>query len=95
MIRSFRNEATRRLYEEQNARPFRDLDVTFAINRMTFLDVATSLADIPNLRSFGLHALTGKRRGQWAISINRRWRICFEFRGGDAYNVEVVDYHRG
>jgi RelE-like toxin of type II toxin-antitoxin system HigB len=45
------------------------------------------------LRSVGLHALKGDRRGQWAIAVNGPWRICFRFKGGDAYEVEIVDYH--
>jgi len=40
-------------------------------------------------------AMTGDRRGQWAMTVNDRWRICFEFRKGDAHEVEIVDYHRG
>jgi len=47
------------------------------------------------LKSVGLHKLKGDRRGQWAMTVNDRWRICFEFRKGDAYDVEIVDYHRG
>jgi plasmid maintenance system killer protein len=39
--------------------------------------------------------LKGARRNQWAMTVNERWRICFEFRTGDAYEVEIVDYHRG
>jgi plasmid maintenance system killer protein len=40
-------------------------------------------------------AMTGDRQGQWAMTVNDRWRICFEFRKGDAHEVEIVDYHRG
>lgn len=40
-----------------------------------------------------LERLGGKRAGQWSIRINRQYRVCFEFEGGDAYDVEVVDYH--
>jgi len=40
-----------------------------------------------------LHALGGDRKGQYAISINNQWRICFEWQGGNALNVEIVDYH--
>ena len=42
-----------------------------------------------------LHKLKGDRKGQWAMTVNGRWRICFEFRKGDAHEVEIVDYHRG
>jgi proteic killer suppression protein len=43
----------------------------------------------------GLHKLKGDRKGQWAMTVNDRWRICFQFRKGDAHDVEIVDYHRG
>ena len=47
------------------------------------------------LNRVGLHKLKGVRHRQWAMTVNDRWRICFEFRDGDAYQVEIVDYHRG
>jgi proteic killer suppression protein len=59
------------------------------------LNVATSLNDLSPLKSLGLHKLKGDRKGQWAMTVNERWRICFTFRRGDAYDVEIVDYHRG
>jgi predicted ATPase len=46
-------------------------------------------------RHVGLHKLKGDRRGQWAMTVNERRRICFEFRKGDAHEVDIVDYHRG
>ena len=60
--------------------------------RLALLDAATSLND---LRLPGLHleALKGGRKGQYSIRINDRFRICFEWRDGDAYAVEIVDYH--
>jgi proteic killer suppression protein len=95
LIKSFRNEASRRLYDLREGRRFRGLDLALAIERLDVLNGAHSFADIPPLRSVGLHALKGKRAGQWAISINARWRICFELKAGDIYNVEVTDYHEG
>jgi toxin HigB-1 len=53
--------------------------------------VAKSLSDL----SLGLHKLKGDRRGQWAMTVHGAWRICFGFRRGDAYEVEIVDYHKG
>jgi toxin HigB-1 len=47
------------------------------------------------LKSVGLHKLKGDRKEQWAMTVSKRWRICFEFRKGDAYEVEIVDYHKG
>ena len=95
MIKSFRNVATRRMFEQHNARSFPGLDLKLAVDRLNYLDAISSLADLPPLKSFGLHALRGERKGQWMISVNRRWRICFEFHGGHAHNVEVIDYHKG
>lgn len=43
----------------------------------------------------GGHKLQEDRQGQWAMSVNGPWRIGFEFRGGEAFDVEIVDYHRG
>jgi proteic killer suppression protein len=57
------------------------------------LDAAPSLQAISPLRSVGLHKLKGDRKSQWAITVNGPWRICFRFRDGDAYDVEIVDYH--
>jgi toxin HigB-1 len=95
MIRSWRNTATRRFAEEGKASKFRGLDAEAAIELLAALDAATSLGDLSPLKSVGLHKLTGSRRGQWAMSVNGPWRICFEFRKGEAFEVEIVDYHRG
>ena len=57
------------------------------------LNVAQTLRDLSPLKSVGLHKLKGARRDQWAMTVNGPWRICFEFRRGDAHNVEIVDYH--
>ena len=54
-----------------------------------------ALTDLSPLKSVGLHKLKGVRKKQWAMTVNERWRICFEFRNGDAYEVEIVDYHKG
>ena len=95
MIKSFKNRATRRFYEGENVRGFGSLDRALALKRLDAINAATALSDLPPLKSVHLHRLKGDRRGQWAISVNGPWRICFEFRAGDAYNVEIVDYHEG
>ena len=60
---------------------------------MQLLDAMQSLDEIPSLASIRLHRLKGARKNQWAMTINGPWRLVFEFRRGDAYNVEIVDYH--
>jgi proteic killer suppression protein len=65
------------------------------VDLLSALNVAKTLQDLSPLRSVGLHKLKGDRAGQWAMTVNARWRICFSFRKGDAHDVEIVDYHRG
>ncbi|MFQ6016863.1 MAG: type II toxin-antitoxin system RelE/ParE family toxin [Kiloniellaceae bacterium] len=95
MIRSWANSASRRFYEEGKASKFRGMDRDAAQELLASLDAATSLRDLSPLKSVGLHKLSGKRAGQWAMTVSDRWRICFRFKGGDAHEVEIVDYHKG
>ena len=95
MIRSWRNAASRKVWEGQRPNRFAGLDFDAAVDLLLALNVATTLRDLGPLRSVGLHKLKGDRAGEWAMTVNERWRICFAFRKGDAYNVEIVDYHIG
>jgi len=61
--------------------------------RLTQLDAATSLEDLRFPPSNRLEALKYDRKGQWSIRINDQWRVCFRFEKGDAFDVEIVDYH--
>jgi proteic killer suppression protein len=95
MIMSWRSAPSRKLFEQGVSKSFRGLDADAAIDLLLALNIAKSLSDLSPLKSLGLHKLKGDRAGQWAMTVNGRWRICFEFRKGDAFNVEIVDYHRG
>jgi len=64
-----------------------------ALRRLEYVDLAASLDDLKVPPSNRLHLLKGDREGQHSISINDQWRICFRFRDGDAYDVEITDYH--
>lgn len=66
-----------------------------AIDLLLALNVAKRLQDLSPLKSVHLHKLKGDRRGQWAMTVNGGWRICFVFRDSDAFEVEIVDYHKG
>ena len=61
--------------------------------RLEYLDLATSLIDLKVPPSNRLHKLERNRAGQYSISINDQWRVCFRFEDGDAYDVEITDYH--
>jgi proteic killer suppression protein len=95
MIRTWANRASERFYTEGKSSPFRGLDVEATQDLLAALSAARSLQDLSPLKSVGLHKLKGDRAGQWAMTVNDRWRICFRFKGGDAYDVAIVDYHRG
>jgi proteic killer suppression protein len=95
MIRSWRNSAARKVWNGEQPSQFRGLDFEAATDLLLALSAAKSLSDLSPLKSVGLHKLKGDRKDQWAMSVNARWRICFEFHKGDAYDVEIVDYHRG
>ncbi len=64
-----------------------------AVRRLGILDNATSLNDLRMLPSNRFEALTGDRKGQYSIRINRRWRVCFEWIDNEPHNVAIVDYH--
>jgi proteic killer suppression protein len=95
MIRSWANAATRRFGEEGKTARLRGLDVDAARDLLAALDAATSLGDLSPLKSVGLHKLMGSRKGQWAMTVNGPWRVCFRFKDGDAHDVEIINYHRG
>jgi toxin HigB-1 len=83
------------VWDGERPSQFRGLDFEAAIDLLLALNVSGTLQDLSPLRSVGLHKLKGDRKNQWAMTVNARWRICFEFSKGDAHEVEIVDYHRG
>jgi len=63
------------------------------LRKLVMLDAAESLQDLRVPPGNRLEKLSGDRKGQHSIRINDQWRICFEWRDGDAYQVEIADYH--
>ncbi len=92
VIKSFANRATERFAMDAKSK-FTGMDVAKAMARLKILNAASSLDDIPPLKSVGLHGLSGDRQGQWAMTINGPWRLVFRFKDGNAEDVEIVDYH--
>ena len=66
---------------------------TIARRKLRMLNNAQDLPDLRVPPANRLEALKGNRAGQYSIRINRQWRVCFEWREGDAHGVEIVDYH--
>jgi proteic killer suppression protein len=94
MIETWANSATRQFAETGKCK-FSGMDVDSAEELIAALDAATSLKDLSPLKSVGLHKLDRDRKDQWAMTINGPWRLCFRFEDGNAYDVEIVDYHKG
>lgn len=92
MIKSFRDKQTRRLWEGRKTKAVPPRLVEKAISKLTTIDVATSVEELRVPPSNRLHKLGGDRAGQWSISIDKQYRVCFRF-DGDAHDVEVTDYH--
>jgi toxin HigB-1 len=93
VIRSFAGAETRVLYETGKSRRLpRDI-LRRALMRLGQLNAATRLDDLRMPPSNRLEALKGNRLGQHSIRISRQWRLCFRFANGDAFDVEITDYH--
>jgi proteic killer suppression protein len=92
MIVSWKDASTRRFAETGRSR-WSGLDVGKARARLQALNAARTLQGLGQLRSVGLHRLTGDRAGYWAMMITGPYRLVFRFEDGDAHDVEIVDYH--
>ena len=92
VIRSFRSKETERLHARQRVKRFRGIE-RVAQRKLRQLDIAAELRDLASPPGNRLEALHRDREGQHSIRINEQWRICFVWRDGDAYDVEIVDYH--
>lgn len=93
MIRSFGDADTERLFKRERIRRFPTDLQRVALRKLVMLDAATGLADLRIPPANRLEKLAGDRLGQHSIRINDQWRICFRWSGGDAHDVEIVDYH--
>jgi len=93
MIKTFADKHTQEIYVTGKAKRFTPDLAKRARRRLEYLDYATRIEDLHEPRSNRFHALGGDRKGQFSISINEQWRICFRFEDGDAYDVEICDYH--
>lgn len=92
MIRSFRSAETGRLFRRERARRFRAIERP-AQRKLAMLDAADTLVALRVPPGNRLERLSGEREGQFSIRINDQWRICFQWRDGHAYEVEIVNYH--
>ena len=92
MISSFKDKDTQLLYETGASRRFGAV-VRVALRKLDMIAAAITVETLRVPPGNRLENLSGKREGQWSIRINDQWRICFEWAGTNAENVEIFDYH--
>ncbi len=93
MIQSFRCRETEKIFYRQYSSTFPREIQERAFQKLNALDAAVRLDDLRLPPSNRLERLKGDRAGQWSIRINTQWRICFSWRDGGAWDIEIVDYH--
>lgn len=93
MIQSYRDRRARSIAERTLVRGLGNEVQRAALRKLIALDVAETLEELRFPPGNRLEALRGDRTGQHSIRINDQWRLCFEWRDGNAFNVEIVDYH--
>ena len=94
MIKSFKCKDTEKLFDDVDIKKFRKISRAARI-KLEVLNAAVSLNSLRVPPGNRLERLKGNRRGQHSIKINDQWRICFTWRDENAYDVEIVDYHKG
>ncbi len=93
MIKTFADRHTLELYENGKSKRFPSGVWKRAVRKLEYLDLATGLDDLKVPPSNRFHELERDRKGLFSISVNDQWRICFRYVDGDAYDVELTDYH--
>jgi proteic killer suppression protein len=92
MIRNFRHRGLQRLFEKGDRSRIRP-DLAAKVERvLARLDASGEAKDM-DVPGFGLHAMTGDRKGYWSVVVSRNWRVIFRFEKGHAGDVDFVDYH--
>jgi len=93
VIRTFKDAETEKVYQRERSRKLPpDIQQT-ALRKLRMINNSINLNDLRVPPANRLEKLSGNREGQYSIRINDQWRICFEWRGNDAFNVEIADYH--
>jgi proteic killer suppression protein len=92
VIRSFRNRDTEALFLDEPSRRFASIE-RIARRKLLMIGAARYLSELRSPPGNRLEPLKGARKGQHRIRINDQWRICFRWKDGDAWDVEIIDYH--
>jgi len=92
-IKSFRHKGLRELFEEGRSRGIRADQAKRLRRLLTALDAAATIDEMNVYPGWRLHPLTGDLKGFWSVSVTGNWRLIFRFEDGDAFDLDLVDYH--
>jgi len=93
VIKTFKDAETEKIYQRERSRKLPPDIQQAALRKLRMVNNSINLNDLRVPPANRLEKLSGNRAGQYSIRINDQWRICFEWRGSDAFNVEITDYH--
>ena len=93
MIKSFADPDTERLFQRERVRRYPAELLRAMLRKLALVDAAEQLEDLRVPPGNRLEKLRGNRAGQHSIRVNDQWRVCFRWKDGDAFDVEIVDYH--
>lgn len=93
MIKTFKDAEAQKIYRRERSRKLPPDIQQVALRKLRMINNSININDLRVPPANRLEKLSGDREGQYSIRINDQWRICFEWSGGDAFNVEIADYH--
>ena len=92
MTRSFGDDETEKVFHHRHSRRYAAFE-RVAFRKLRQIHSVSRIEELYEPQGNRLESLKGDRKGQWSLRINDQYRICFEWRDGDAFNVQIVDYH--
>ena len=92
MIQKFKHRGLKRLFERGDKSRVRPDQLEIIEDILAFLDIAVQPQDLDK-PGYKLHPLKGKLKGFWSVRVSGNWRIVFRFTQGDAFDVDLIDYH--
>jgi len=93
VIKSFKSKEEEKIFNRQHSQKLPQGIQRISLRKLWMIDAAITIDDLRIPPANRLEKLSGDRKGQHSIRINKQWRICFEWKNGDAYDVEIADYH--
>jgi proteic killer suppression protein len=93
VIKTFKDAETQKIYRRERSRKLPPDIQQIALRKLRMINNSINVNDLRIPPANRLEKLSGNREGQHSIRINDQWRICFEWKSGDAFNVEITDYH--